>query len=219
MAGRITFTVPGTPVPKGRPRLSARIVPVDGVPTALATVSTPPETVAAEAVVLAEFRRQHPRFVPLTAPVRVSCECIFEVPKSWPRKFHEAARAGTLWHTSKPDEDNLGKLVKDALNTHAYVDDGQISMGPVMKRYGSPERTVVTIEALEQPGNIVTPAQKELQARVAAAAQATPPKPRKSTPLKAGKNKRPDKLQAAIDRALARDAKPAAVAPTLFGDL
>lgn len=68
----------------------------------------------------------------------------FERPKSAPKK---RARP-----TVRPDVDKLGRAVLDGLgkNKSAYTDDAQVVKATFEKFYGSPERTEITIETLDQ---------------------------------------------------------------------
>lgn len=68
---------------------------------------TPAKTMHAEERVFAEFRRRYPQAKPYTGPVAIHAEF-------WMSK------------QGKPDIDNLLKLVMDALNAVAYMDDKQI---------------------------------------------------------------------------------------------
>lgn len=205
MTGRIVFTVPGKPIAKGRPRASARIVPVNGKPTAIVSIHTPKETVAAEKAVRLAYLNAARGAKPLTCPVKVTVEAIFAVPPSWPKAIREAAATGKLWHVGRPDGDNLEKLILDSLNEIAWVDDGQIAVMIAAKRYGHPERTVITIEPLNQADLPSTPGQKRTEARAASDAAGIPRNARVK-PAKGASRKRLDKLQAAIDAAIARDA-------------
>lgn len=58
----------------------------------------------------------------------------FEMPKSWPesRKFLNDGKN----FLKKPDVDNIGKSILDALNGIAYQDDSQVSEVHVSKKYG-----------------------------------------------------------------------------------
>jgi Holliday junction resolvase RusA-like endonuclease len=56
------------------------------------------------------------------------------VPKSKPRKWREAALAGEIRPTTKPDFDNYAKMV-DALNMVVWVDDALVVRGVVDKFY------------------------------------------------------------------------------------
>lgn len=95
------------------------------------------------------YALQARRNAPLTGALRLEVLCVYAIPVSWPKKQQEAARHGLVWKTSTPDWDNLGKLVSDALNRHAYDDDAMIAIATVAKRYGSPERTVIRLTELE----------------------------------------------------------------------
>jgi Holliday junction resolvase RusA-like endonuclease len=68
---------------------------------------------------------------PATGPLRMTIRADYLPPASWPQKKREKA----LWKTSKPDADNLAKIVKDALNKVVYLDDAQIAELTVQKRY------------------------------------------------------------------------------------
>jgi Holliday junction resolvase RusA-like endonuclease len=59
-------------------------------------------------------------------------------PKSLPKKV--------VHHIKKPDCDNLGKAIKDALRSVVYRDDSQIVALEVRKVYGNPPRVVIAIE-------------------------------------------------------------------------
>ncbi len=70
----------------------------------------------------------------------------FLVPQSWSQKRKREA----VWKTSKPDADNLAKLVKDSLNKIVFRDDAQVCELTVQKRYGVCSELVVTVEQLSQ---------------------------------------------------------------------
>lgn len=70
-------------------------------------------------------------------------------------------------HVADPDLDRLINLVQDALIGIAYVDDNQVCGYPnSAKRYGEPERTEITIEALDQTAAQVTPGQRRLEQEI-----------------------------------------------------
>ena len=84
---------------------------------------------------------------PLEGPVRL--EVYFEMPrpkalltKKWMGQF--------LWHTKKPDTDNLVKAIKDSLNGLAWRDDSQVCQLYCEKCYAAcdaePMATVVVQE-------------------------------------------------------------------------
>lgn len=206
---RLAFSIDGEPRAKGRPRAGARIVWNNGEPEAVVSLHTPSETRAAEAVVADLFRAKFPRHVQFSGAVLLRFTAVFPIPSSWPKKLQEAARRGELYHTSKPDKDNVEKLLVDGLNGLAWADDAQVQGGGV-KRYGHPARIDVVLELVQQPDLPMTPAAKRAAAKVAdhhanplTRGQRIAPKPKTKTP----RNAQPSKLQEAIDAALARDGK------------
>ena len=52
------------------------------------------------------------------------------VPKSWSNKKRDAALAGTIRPTGKPDWDNFAKML-DAFNEIVWIDDAQIVEGSI----------------------------------------------------------------------------------------
>lgn len=133
--------VEGEPKGKGRPRF-----------TRTGHVYTPARTreyedlIAARALEAMEGRQPIPRDVPL----RVTIVAVFGVPVSWPKKKRLAALQGVLRHTRKPDYDNVGKAVCDALNGIVFEDDCQIVSGEVEKVYGPEPMLKIFIEELKE---------------------------------------------------------------------
>lgn len=78
-------------------------------------------------------------------PISMQIEFFFTIPKSWTKKKKESA----LWHTSKPDSDNLIKGVKDALNGIAYLDDAQVCSISATKKYSDRAGIMIEIEDIE----------------------------------------------------------------------
>lgn len=154
---RIAFMIPGKPRGKGRPRTSK----FGGQPF------TPAATVAAEKEI-AQLARLEMRAAPLmTGTVNLRVEAVFKVPKSWSAKLKAAALSGELEFTGRPDRDNIEKLVMDALNGVAWIDDAQVNRGPVIRRYGDPERVEVTIEELECAEGLKSPAERRREDKLA----------------------------------------------------
>lgn len=122
---------------------------------------------------------------PFAGPVRLTIITVYAVPKTWPASIRQAiAEGATVYKTSVPDLDNLGKLVSDALNGIAYIDDCQVAELVERKRYGDPERTDVIVQELggSEPGSlpVLTPADKRRKARTDQPALAIP-RPAKRT--------------------------------------
>ena len=83
---------------------------------------------------------------PLEGPLEMSVIAVWPWPKSWSAK--KRAVAGAVWKTSRPDSDNVFKLIGDALNGIAYADDAFVVSARVLKQYGLIAQTTVTIEEL-----------------------------------------------------------------------
>ena len=68
------------------------------------------------------------------------------IPKSTPKCRRSAMLSGAIRPTKKPDWDNIGKLVCDALNGVAYDDDKCVCEAVVRKFYGCEPRILVRLE-------------------------------------------------------------------------
>ena len=73
--------------------------------------------------------------VPTENPVALLVHSVRPVPESWSRRDREAALAGAILPTSKPDGDNYLKVVQDALNNVVWRDDSQVVDARIIKRY------------------------------------------------------------------------------------
>lgn len=106
-----TIIIPGTLVPKGRPRFSRKT----------GHVYTPKRTQSSEALIRDFARKEFPK--PLDGPVSVRIICYYPRPKNmiWKRKPMPRE-----WKCTRPDIDNIIKTATDALQGIAYRDDGQI---------------------------------------------------------------------------------------------
>jgi Holliday junction resolvase RusA-like endonuclease len=86
---------------------------------------------------------------PFEGPLRMKVRAIYMPPKKRPKGY-----VGPLkWKVSRPDTDNLGKIVADSLNGICYRDDAQIVDFQIQKIYGIRAETVVTIEAISSGGD------------------------------------------------------------------
>ena len=137
----VTLVIPGTPTPKGRSRS-----------TRSGRHYTPAATRAAETSVLAVWlvTTQHARPAH-EGPVTLDLIATFVPPASWPKWKRERALAGEWPHTSRPDVDNLVKLVKDGLNGAAWLDDSQVTNVSGAKQYGTTPHTTVMLTFHDVP--------------------------------------------------------------------
>jgi Holliday junction resolvase RusA-like endonuclease len=126
----VTFTVEGKPKGKARPRF------------ANGHAYTPQATRDKEQEIA--WRAKEAGVQCTHNAVTMTVEAFFIKPKSWTAQKKENA----AYPTCKPDADNIGKIVGDALNSVAYEDDAQIVSLIVHKYWGDTERMEVTIEEL-----------------------------------------------------------------------
>ena len=70
-----------------------------------------------------------------TGALEVSMNVGFPIPKSWSKKKTKEATDGILKPITKPDLDNIAKLVLDALNGIVYKDDSQVVELSISKFY------------------------------------------------------------------------------------
>ena len=138
----ISFTLPGPPRGKGRPR--SRIARSRAGQQFIAVYTDADtrsyenalRTVGAIAMKRAGLKE------PFDCALCVKVVAVFPIPKSWSLKKQKAAKEGVVRPTTKPDWDNIAKLV-DGVNGVVWRDDSQIVSGSVEKVYGaSPELRV-----------------------------------------------------------------------------
>lgn len=110
------FTIPGSPVPQGRPRAGRhgnRIIMRD-----------PKESKDYKRYV-SLIARQHAPKKPYTEALHVHLEIYRQIPKSTTKKNRELFNAGVKRPITKPDGSNYAKGIEDALNGIIYEDDSQ----------------------------------------------------------------------------------------------
>lgn len=130
----IKFTVPGTPVGKGRPRVTMH------------GTYTPKKTAQYERLVKSCWKTQSGQSFSGGIPLEAEILAWFPIPKSTSKK--KAAEMEGRYHIKRPDADNIAKAILDSLNECAYPDDSAVQIS-VKKLYtnGSPHVDVVIREA------------------------------------------------------------------------
>lgn len=114
--------------PKQRPRFNSK----------QKSAHTPIETANAEKQIAIAYRGASIRkygktmLAPKGVPVAIKIDCYTKAPKSWPSWIPKWL-SPRMPFTKKPDWDNLGKTVTDALNEVAYADDAQVIAAHVYK--------------------------------------------------------------------------------------
>lgn len=90
---------------------------------------------------------EHRPACPIQGPIKLGVKAFFEVPKSKPKWFREAARLGEIQPETKPDLDNVLKHVKDCATGIFWEDDKQVVgyLDDTGKYYGSPARYEITL--------------------------------------------------------------------------
>lgn len=142
-----SFTIPGDPVGKGRPRFGR--TKNRGVHT-----YTPDKTAKYEALV-ARCYRAAIGYTIKYASIGIEINAYFPIPKSYSRKRVQDIMEERELPTKKPDCDNIVKIILDALNGVAYTDDKQVVDVRCRKHYarpGEPGRIVVTIWSADATG-------------------------------------------------------------------
>lgn len=138
----MTFSIPGAPQGKARPKVVRQ--------GAFSKAYTPEKTVNYEALVKLSYQQAAGGlFLGAGVPVRVRIDAYYDTPKSESKKKLRNMLAGLLFPTKKPDWDNIGKIICDALNGIAWKDDAQIVDGRVLKHYSEVPRTDVLIEEVQ----------------------------------------------------------------------
>ena len=80
--------------------------------------------------------------------IKVAIEAFYPIPKSWSKKKRSAAHCGKIRPTTKPDTDNIIKVVLDALNGVAYYDDKQVVSVACKKFYAEQGSLQITIREI-----------------------------------------------------------------------
>ena len=132
----IKLTIPGEPCAKQRPRTTKQ----GHTYTPQKTVNY--ETLVRELYILQNFRQQ------LEGELVMTVRAYFTIPKSASKKKAADMAGGRIRPTKRPDWDNVGKIISDALNGLAYHDDSQIVTATVEKWYSAEPRVEVEIQEI-----------------------------------------------------------------------
>jgi Holliday junction resolvase RusA-like endonuclease len=128
----VRIFIPGEPVAQPRPKVSTK----NGFPRAYTELHHPIHAFK-QAIRLAYVNAGGEV---IEGPVSIRIFCWFERPKGHSKKRRQQPEP----KTTKPDLDNVGKAILDALNKVAYIDDGQVNRLTVEKWYVGPDDKVGT---------------------------------------------------------------------------
>lgn len=142
---KIKFIVPGAPYGKGRPRF--RNVGQFQQPY------TPEKTVTYENLIKLEYERQcHGMRYGKEDALGMLITAYKPIPSSASKKKLRLMLDRLIFPGKKPDWDNIGKIICDALNGIVWKDDAQIVDGRVVKLYAEQPRVEVEIWRIGQNG-------------------------------------------------------------------
>jgi Holliday junction resolvase RusA-like endonuclease len=135
----IKLIVPGEPIAKQRARVCRS-----------GHAYTPEKTVRYETYIRELFAVQYPSFEPLIGAVVLKVWAYFPIPKGVSKRTRGLMESEFIRRDKRPDWDNIGKAVSDALNGVAYADDGQIGAASIEKLYSKRPRLEIEIEGGKQ---------------------------------------------------------------------
>lgn len=140
MTESISFTIPGTPVGKGRPKFARR--------GNFVTTYTPEKTATYENLIKVKAEEAMQGRTLIDGAVDVRVWIWVTPPASWSQKKQRAALAHQIFPTTKPDVDNVIKGIFDAMNEIVWKDDKQVVDLNVVKRYAETARASVQVRPL-----------------------------------------------------------------------
>lgn len=135
----VVFEIKGQPMGKQRPKFTKV--------GKFAKIYTPKETVNYETLVKLSYQQQCKEYFD-NQPLRVRIKAFYQIPKSYSFKKKMQCYDDKIKPTTKPDCDNIAKIICDALNTIAYDDDKQIIELTIEKHYGLEPMVLVAITSL-----------------------------------------------------------------------
>ena len=136
----IVFTIPGTPVGKGRPKFARR--------GAFVTTYTPEKTASYENLVKVKAEEAMVGRELIAGAVAVTILLFITPPASWSNKKMLQALNHEILPTTKPDIDNVIKGILDAMNEIVWNDDKQVVDVTVRKRYANTARATVEVRPI-----------------------------------------------------------------------
>ena len=129
----ISFIIYGDPIAKGRARVTKK-----------GYAYTPQKTQVAEQSFQYQSLKHRPD-KPLNGPIFIDLVFYRSIPRSFSKKKRTLAILEAIIPTTRPDLDNLTKLVKDAMNGIFYIDDSQVVGMKCEKFYSETPRIEVKL--------------------------------------------------------------------------
>lgn len=136
---KISFTVPGEPVAKGRPTFARR--------GNFVKAYTPEKTTNYETLVRFLYcEKAKGEQFPSDMQLKITIKAYLSIPKSVSKKKQAGMASGAIRPIKRPDTDNIVKAVLDGLNTVAFRDDSQVVEISAGKWYSDEPRAEIIIE-------------------------------------------------------------------------
>ena len=137
----VHLTIPGEPRGKERPRYSNKSK----------TMYTPTETKNYEKLIAITYKAAYGNLrFSKGEPLEICIWAYFSIPASDSTSTRLKKLREIIRPTKKPDWDNIGKIVADALNGIAYHDDAQIVDAVTRKFYSETPRLEIVIRAADK---------------------------------------------------------------------
>lgn len=137
----VYFSVPGKPRGKERPR-SHRV-------KNFITTYTPKNTVEYEKQIKKSYE-EYAKDVKLEGCIEAEITAVFPIPKATKKKDRQRMEEGNVRCMTKPDCDNIAKIILDPLNQIAYDDDSQVCSLKTEKVYGTEPQVRVILRKIER---------------------------------------------------------------------
>ncbi|WP_446897458.1 RusA family crossover junction endodeoxyribonuclease [Clostridium sp. LBM24168] len=138
MNNPIELIVPGEPMGKQRPKFNRWTK----------SAHTPEKTLNYETYVKELYVTN--KLPMLEGYIRVDITAFYRIPKSTSNKKRQQMLNNELLPDKKPDLDNVAKIICDALNSIAYLDDKQIVSLTVNKFYSEQPQVVVKLNQIDK---------------------------------------------------------------------
>lgn len=130
------FEVEGNIIGKQRPRVNMYT----------GNVYTPNKTKDYEEWIKQSFFLKYPKFEILENRVSIEIIAYLKIPKNTSKVKTNEMLENKISPLKKPDIDNIGKIVLDALNKYVIKDDIQVSKINIEKKYSEEEKLYIKIE-------------------------------------------------------------------------
>jgi Holliday junction resolvase RusA-like endonuclease len=129
----LILNIPGNPLAKKRPRFARR--------GKFVTTYNAQESEEGKFICLMQSQLNGHDPIPAGTPIKLNLIFYMPIPESISKKKLQAG----IFHTKKPDLDNLIKFVKDCLNGVVWHDDSQVNDIQASKVYNVSPSTVIKL--------------------------------------------------------------------------